>query len=78
MSLLLDFGHSGIDPLQISKGGQAPSGNWVKSGEEVEITKLPSLLCRGNKAAIRLPFSCYLVAGKMAKVEYYAWCCSCC
>jgi hypothetical protein len=53
------------------KGGQAPSGNWMKSGGEVDITKLPSLLCRCNKALIWLTFSCYLVAGKMAKVELY-------
>jgi hypothetical protein len=32
------------------KGGEAPSGNLVKSGGEVDITKLLSLLCRCNKA----------------------------
>jgi hypothetical protein len=53
------------------KGGQAPSGNWVKSDGAVDITKLPSLLCRCHKALIWLPFSCYLVAGKMAKVELH-------
>jgi hypothetical protein len=41
----------------------------VNSSGEVDITKLLSLLCRCNKALIWLPFSCYLVAGKMAKVE---------
>jgi hypothetical protein len=32
------------------KDGEAPSGNLVKSGGEVDITKLLSLLCRCNKA----------------------------
>ena len=40
------------------KDGEAPSGNLVKSGGEVDITKLLSLLCRGNKALMWLPFSC--------------------
>jgi hypothetical protein len=32
------------------KDGEAPSGNLVKSGGAVDITKLLSLLCRCNKA----------------------------
>jgi hypothetical protein len=40
------------------KDGEAPSGNLVKSGGEVDITKLLSLLCRCNKALMWLPFSC--------------------
>jgi uncharacterized protein (TIGR04255 family) len=41
----------------------------MTSSGEVDITKLLSLLCRCNKALIWLPFSCYLVARRMAKVE---------
>jgi hypothetical protein len=41
----------------------------VKSGGKIDITKLLSLLYRCNKALIWLPFSWYLVAGKMAKVK---------
>jgi hypothetical protein len=52
------------------KSGQAPSGNSMKSGEKVDITKLRSLPCPCHEALIWLPFSCYLVAGKMAKVEF--------
>jgi hypothetical protein len=40
------------------KDGEAPSGNLVKSGGEVDITKLLSLLCRCHKALMWLPFSC--------------------
>jgi hypothetical protein len=44
------------------KDGEAPSGNLVKSGGEVDITKLLSLLCRCNKvlhvAAIFLLAGC--------------------
>jgi hypothetical protein len=43
----------------------------VKSGGKVDITKLLSLPCPCNEALIGLPFSCYLVARKMAKVECY-------
>jgi hypothetical protein len=52
------------------KGGQALSGNWVKSGGEVDITKLSSLLYRCNKALIWLPFSCCLGTGRTPKVEW--------
>ncbi len=41
----------------------------MKSGGGVDLTKLLSLLCARNNAVIWLPFSCYLGAGKMAKVE---------
>jgi hypothetical protein len=41
----------------------------MKSGEKVDITKLRSLPCPCHEALIWLPFSCYRVAGKMAKVE---------
>ena len=41
----------------------------MKSGWEVDITTILSLLCPYNTALIWLPFSCYLVAGRMAKVE---------
>ena len=51
------------------KNGQAPSGNSVKSSAEVDTTKLLSLPCPCHQTLIWLPFSCYLVAGKMAKVE---------
>ena len=43
---------------RLGKDGEAPSGNLVKSGGEVDITKLLSLLCRCNKALMWLPFSC--------------------
>jgi hypothetical protein len=56
-------------PGRSGKDGEAPSGNLVKSGGEVDITKLLSLLCPCHQALSWLPFSCYLVAGKMAKVE---------
>jgi hypothetical protein len=72
MWLLLDFGHSGIDPRQIRPGRGSPVRKFGDVRWRVDITKLLSLLCRCNKALIWLPFSRYVVAREMAKVEYYS------
>jgi hypothetical protein len=42
----------------------------VKFGEKVDIAKFVSLPGPCNAALIKLPFSCYPLAGTMAKVEY--------
>ena len=59
----------GENTCRSSKGGPVLYRNSVKSGGEVDITKLLNVPCPCNQALIWLPFSCYLVAGKMAKVE---------
>ena len=52
----LDFGHSRIDPLQTRQERVGAVGNWMKSGGEVDITKLlrlPSLAIKPLSIAFK-------------------------